>query len=158
MELIGHGGGTVGYSAFIGLDKKQRRGVVVLVNQVAGVANPYAIGWRILQRAPLAGRAPKTIVPMQEFVGSGMAYEMDKAGALRIKDIFPNTSASEAGLTRGLIVQRINGVPTQGKTVAECVSIGKERADGKVTMQLMNPEQKTTNTVELVRKTFLVRG
>jgi C-terminal processing protease CtpA/Prc len=83
---------------------------------------------------------------------------MDKAGALRIKEVFPNTSAAEAGLTQGLIVQKINGVPTQGKTLAECVSIGKERADGKVAMQLMNPEQKTTNTVELVRKKFLVRG
>ena len=158
MELTGHGGGSVGYSAFIGFDKKQRRGVVVLVNQVAGVANPYAIGWRILQRAPLAGRSPKTIVPMQEFVGSGMAYEMDKAGTLQIKEIFPNTSASDAGLTRGLVVQRINDVPTQGKTLAECVSIGKERADGKVTMQLVNAEQKTTNTVELVRRRFLISG
>ncbi|MDB6054004.1 MAG: putative Serine-type D-Ala-D-Ala carboxypeptidase [Verrucomicrobiales bacterium] len=158
MDLTGHGGGSIGYSAFIGFDKKQRRGVVVLVNQVASVANPYAIGWRILQRAPLTGRTPKTIVPMQEFVGSGLAYEMDKAGTLQIKEVFPNTSASEAGLTRGLIVEKINGLPTQGKTLAECVSIGKERADGKVTMQLINPEQKSTNTVELVRKKFLIRG
>jgi CubicO group peptidase (beta-lactamase class C family) len=158
MELMGHGGGSVGYSAFIGFDKKQRRGVVVLTNQRAAVANPYAIGWRVLQRAPLAGREPKTIVPMREFVGSGMAFEMDQAGTLRIKDIFPNTSASEAGLRRGLIVQKINGVPTQGKTLAECVRIGKERADGKVAMELVDPRQKSTNTVELIQKKFLVSG
>jgi len=119
MELLGHAGGAGSYHAWIGFDKKQQRGVVVL--STANDLTVETIGWRILQRAPLAGRDPKTIVPMQEFVGSGMAYEMDKAGTLRIKDIFPNTSASDAGLTRGLIVQRINGVLTQGKTLAECV-------------------------------------
>jgi hypothetical protein len=157
-ELIGHGGGSVGYSAFIGFDKKQLRGVVVLVNQRAGAANPYAVGWRILQRAPLAGRKPGTMVPMKEYVGSGMAYEMDNAGTLRIKEIFPNTSASEAGLTHGLIVQKINDISTRGKTLAECVGIGKQRADGKVSMELVDPKEKTTNSVELVRKRFLVTG
>jgi serine-type D-Ala-D-Ala carboxypeptidase/endopeptidase len=48
MEILGHGGGTDGCSAFIGFDKKQRRGVVVLANQAAGVANTYAVGLRLL--------------------------------------------------------------------------------------------------------------
>jgi serine-type D-Ala-D-Ala carboxypeptidase/endopeptidase len=32
-QLLGHGGGTGGFASFIGLDTKQRRGVVVLSNQ-----------------------------------------------------------------------------------------------------------------------------
>jgi len=55
-------------------------------------------------------------------------------------------------------LQRINGIPTQGKSLGECVSIGKERADGKVLMELVNPEQKSTNTLELVRRKFLISG
>jgi C-terminal processing protease CtpA/Prc len=87
-----------------------------------------------------------------------MAYEMDKAGRLRIKEIFPNTSASHAGLTSGLVIQKINGIPTRGKTLTECVGLGNERADGKVAMELVDLAQRTTNTVELIRKRFLVPG
>src|SRR5436309_2970370 len=51
MELLGHGGGTGGYSAFIGFDKKQRRGVAVLANQTT--FHSSAVGWAVLQRLPL---------------------------------------------------------------------------------------------------------
>src|SRR5437879_6380518 len=50
-EILGHGGGTAGFSTFIGFDRKQRRGVVVLSNQKALHASP--IGCAVLQRLPL---------------------------------------------------------------------------------------------------------
>jgi CubicO group peptidase (beta-lactamase class C family) len=155
MELFGHGGGTDGCSAFIGLDLKQRRGVVVLANQKVAVANSYAIGWRLLQCAPLLGRDPKSMMPIREYVGSGMAFEMDKpTGTLRIKTIFPNTSASEHGLIAGLIVKKINDIETQGKTLDECAGIGRGPVGGKVRMELLDPVRHETNTVELVRQKF----
>ena len=33
-DLLGHGGGTAGFATFIGFDKLQRRGIVILSNQV----------------------------------------------------------------------------------------------------------------------------
>src|SRR5262249_43214053 len=54
MELLGHGGGTLGYSAFVGFDKKQRRGIVVLSSQ-NGMFSPAGLGFRLLQKMPLDG-------------------------------------------------------------------------------------------------------
>src|SRR5258708_3668211 len=50
-ELLGHGGGTLGSAAFIGFDKKQRRGVVILSNQ--RYCHSSTVGWTILQGLPL---------------------------------------------------------------------------------------------------------
>jgi CubicO group peptidase (beta-lactamase class C family) len=157
MELIGHGGGTDGCSAFIGLDLKQRRGVVVLANQKVAVANSYTVGWRLLQNASLTAMDPKTMMPVREYVGTGIAFDMDKAtGTLRIKRVYPNTSAAKAGLAAGLVVQKINDIPTQGRTLEECASIGRGPADGTVRMELFDTLRHKTNTVDLVRQKFCV--
>jgi CubicO group peptidase (beta-lactamase class C family) len=78
MQLLGHGGGNGGFSAFVGFDKMQRRGVVVLVNQPAAVGRPYWIGWRLLQGAPLRGQDIATVEPLREYVGSGISLDLDK--------------------------------------------------------------------------------
>jgi len=155
-HLLGHGGGTPGFTAFIGFDTKKRRGVVVLSNQRQIRSLP--VGWRILQAAGLSGKDARTMQPTRELVGTGIAYEMDQTGTLRIKDVYPNTSASEAGLTRGLVVQKVNGVATKGKSMEECISIGKQRADLKASMELVDLALRTTNTVEMVRRKFLIPG
>jgi serine-type D-Ala-D-Ala carboxypeptidase/endopeptidase len=46
-QLLGHSGGTGGYSNFIGFDKQRRRGVVVLSNQTTFSSS--TIGWLLLQ-------------------------------------------------------------------------------------------------------------
>jgi C-terminal processing protease CtpA/Prc len=46
--------------------------------------------------------------PKQEYVGSGLAYDLDKeTRALRIIDVYPNSPASRAGLSPGLIIHKI---------------------------------------------------
>ena len=157
MELIGHGGGTHGYSAFIGFDKRQRRGVVVLANQKVALANTYPIGWHILQRAPLKGMEISSVVAMQEFVGTGIALDLDKeTHALWITKVFPNTPASQAGMSAGLVIQRINGIATAGKSLAECMQLSPGGVGAKVRMELVNLERKQTNTVEVAKQRFLV--
>jgi C-terminal processing protease CtpA/Prc len=69
--------------------------------------------------------------------------------------VYPNTSASEAGLTARLIVLKIDGIPTQGKTLAECASIGKGPAGEKVRMELKDPQRAETRTIELTRRKFV---
>ena len=52
MELLGHAGGAGSYHAWVGFDKRQRRGVVILTT--ANDFSAEAVGWTILQRLPLS--------------------------------------------------------------------------------------------------------
>ncbi len=156
MELLGHAGGTGGYSAFIGFDKKNRRGVVVLANQ-QGRFSSSSIGWRILQNARLSGKDIAMMMPIRWHVGIGTGLEIDeKTRTLQITKIMPNSPASQAGLSAGLIVQKIDDLPTAGKSLAECASIICGPADTKVRLELVDSERKHTNTVELTRQRFLI--
>jgi CubicO group peptidase (beta-lactamase class C family) len=159
MELLGHGGGTGGCSAFIGFDRKQRRGVVVLANQRVALANSYAIGWRILQRAPLEGLPITTVVPLQEIVGLGAALALnEQTRQVWISKVYPKSPAAAAGLSAGLVIQRIDDVSTTGKSLPECLSLLRGKAGTKVRLELVNPERNRTNVVELTRQKFLISG
>src|SRR5688572_25471280 len=108
-RLLGHGGGTEGYNSFVGFDLKKRRGVVVLTSQRA--IQSSALGWRILQRARLAGLDAKRMGPMREIVGIGTALGIDEtSGTVQITAAVPNSPAAQAGLTAGLVVRSIDGV------------------------------------------------
>jgi serine-type D-Ala-D-Ala carboxypeptidase/endopeptidase len=159
MRLIGHGGGAGGYSAFVGLDLTQRRGVVVLSNQRAAAANTYAVGWRILQRAPVAGKDVTTLMALREHVGLGIALELDaRTGAVRITKVFANSPAAHAGVSAGLVVQKIGDVTVAGKSLAECVALMRGDADTEVRLELLDPQRKQVNGVDLVRRKFLIDG
>jgi serine-type D-Ala-D-Ala carboxypeptidase/endopeptidase len=156
MELLGHAGGTAGYSAFIGFDKKNRRGVVVLANQ-QGRFSSSSIGWRILQHARLSGKDIATMLPTRWHVGIGTGLDIDeKTHTPHITKILPNSPASQAGLSTGLIVQKIDDVPTAGKSLAECTSMIRGTADTKLRLELVDSAQNNTNTVELTRQRFLI--
>jgi CubicO group peptidase (beta-lactamase class C family) len=159
MELLGHGGGTGGCSAFIGFDRKQQRGVVVLANQRAALANSYAIGWRILQRAPLKGLQITTLMPLQEIVGLGAALALNQeTRQVWISKVYPKSPAAAAGLSAGLVIQKIDAVSTTGKSLPECLSLLRGKAGTKVRLELVNTEKNRTNVVELTRQKFLISG
>ena len=150
-ELLGHAGGTAGSVTFIGFDKKQRRGVVVLSNQ--SIIHSSNVGWRILQCAPLKGMDARTMQPIREYVGSGIAFDLDKqTHTLRITKVYPNTSAARAGLSPGLIVEKINGIPTTGKSLVDCLNIAHGAVGSKVQLELVTADRNQTNTVELIRQ------
>ena len=54
--------------------------------------------------------------------------------------------------------QDVNGVPTAGKSTAQCFSLLRANGSPKVRLELVNPERKETNTVELTRGKFLTSG
>src|SRR6266571_4950782 len=152
MELLGHAGGAGSYHAWVGFDKKQRRGVVVLTT--ANDVSSEAIGWTLLQRLPLKRENATEFA--KEIVGLGFAFDLDKkTQALLVTKVYPQSPASQAGLSAGLIIQKIENVPTAGKTVAECAVLLRANGSPKVRLELVNPEQKETNTVELTRGKFL---
>src|SRR2546425_12497702 len=117
MELLGHAGGAGSYHAWVGFDKMQRRGVVVLTtaNDVSG----EAIGWTLLQRLPLKRDNASEFA--KEIVGLGFAFDLDKkTHTILVTRVYPQSTASQAGLSAGLIIQKIENVPTAGKNAPEC--------------------------------------
>jgi serine-type D-Ala-D-Ala carboxypeptidase/endopeptidase len=155
MDLLGHAGGAGSYHAFVGFDHKQRRGVVVL--STANNLSVEAIGWTLLQRLPLTRQSASQFA--HEIVGLGFVFEVDKhTQTLRMTRVFPNSPASQAGLSAGIIIQKIENVPTAGKTIAECAALLRANGNPKVGLELVNLERKETNTVELTRGKFVISG
>jgi CubicO group peptidase (beta-lactamase class C family) len=157
MELLGHAGGAGSYHAWVGFDKKQRRGVVVLTT--ANDVSSEAIGWTLLQRLPLKRENANEFA--KEIVGLGFAFGLDKkTHTPLVTKVYPESPASQAGLSAGLIIQKIENVPTTGKTIAECAILLRANGSPTVRLELINPdpERKETNTVELTRGKFLTSG
>ena len=72
--IIGHGGGTAGYSSFIGFDKARRRGVAVLSNRKAYI-DVKAIGVLLLVSEWPSDRRPReTHISGQEYGSFGGQY------------------------------------------------------------------------------------
>ena len=116
-----------------------------------------SVGWRILQGAPLSGRNARVLLPRKEYIGCGMTYQLDKHdGTLRITAVYPDSPAAKAGFEKGWIVQKMNGVPTAGKSYDECMALGRGAAGTTVRFELVHPERTRTNTGELIQGKFLL--
>jgi CubicO group peptidase (beta-lactamase class C family) len=149
-ELLGHAGGGYGTVAFVGFDKKKRRGVVVLTNQMK--IHPNGIGWTILQGMPLK----RDNAAVREVVGIGVALDTDgKTGLPRITTVFPKSPAGQAGISAGLVIQKINGAPIAGKSLAECLEMMGGPIEAKVRLELLDPMRSEIKIVELARQKFL---
>jgi CubicO group peptidase (beta-lactamase class C family) len=160
LNLLGHAGGTAGYSAYIGFDQQHHRGVVVLFNEQDGGGGIHAqpLGSLLLEGVPLTPQITAGLWPGKngELVGIGIKLEFDHmARAFRISGIVPCSPASEAGLSAGLIVQKVDGLPTAGKSTDLCACYIRGKAGTKVRLELVNPERNETNTVELIRQKFM---
>jgi carboxyl-terminal processing protease len=88
-----------------------------------------------------------------EIVGVGIALRMDtQAHAAIIQEVVANTPASEAHITSGLMVSKVDGVSMEGKPLAECVNLIRGPAGTTVQLELVTPDKSQTNTVELTRR------
>src|SRR5262245_48697169 len=158
MELLGHAGGTGGYYAFIGFNKRQGRGVVALSNQ-QGIVDVEPLGWLILEGVSLTPEIANVFVNGRdkELVGIGVALEFDRqTHTVRIGKVLANSPASEAGLSAGSILKKIGEGATTRKTVQECQSLIRGTAGTKVQLELMPAEGNETKTIELTRSRFQI--
>jgi C-terminal processing protease CtpA/Prc len=71
-----------------------------------------------------------------------------------VTKVYPKSPASQAGLSAGLIIQKIGDVPTFGKTVADCLALLHPSGSPKVRLELIDPHRHATNTVEVSRGKF----
>ena len=149
-ELLGHAGGSPGCAAFVGFDRKQRRGVVVLSNQTT--IRSAAIGWRILQGMRLT--IDNSLVRQINGIGTGLDHD-EPSGLVRIGKVFPRSPAAQAGLAVGQLIAKINGVSVKGKSLSECIEIIKATEGTEVLLELVDPADAETKTVELRKQKFL---
>jgi serine-type D-Ala-D-Ala carboxypeptidase/endopeptidase len=159
MNLLGHAGGTAGYSAFIGFDPQLHRGVVVLYSEQDGGGGIHSqpLGWLLLEGVRLTPQIADGLWPGKngELVGVGVKLRFDPpTRTIRFETVFPNMPASQAGLSAGLILQKVDGIPTAGKSTDLCACYIRGRAGTKVRLELVDPKRNETNTVELTRQKF----
>src|ERR1041385_1856877 len=152
MELLGHAGGAGSYHAWAGFDTKQRRGVVVLTTSARFTVEQ--VGAVALRRLPFR---ENVVENTSEPVGIGAELAVDEGThMLLLKRVVPNTPAFRAGLTGGLIIQRIGDILTANKTVNECANLIRGKAGTTVRLELVSPDLHTTNSVELTRQKFVL--
>ena len=85
-----------------------------------------------------------------ELVGIGIQSAIYH-DAFTIIHVLPDSPAAKAGLTPGLVIQKVDGVSTEGKSVHECAGLVRGAPGTKVKLTLVDRQHNTTNTVELVR-------
>ena len=88
-----------------------------------------------------------------EFVGVGIQIRSDSpAGAVIIAQVVPNSPASEAGLTSGVIISKVDAESLAGKRLADCANLIRGPVGTRVKLELVTPDHSQTNTVELTRR------
>ena len=99
---------------------------------------------------PASWKEPR---PAHEIVGIGAALKWDSDyAAPQIAEVLPNSPALQAGLSPGLIIQRIDDVSTTAMGLSGCVKLIRGPVGTKVRLDLLDPEGNETNRVELTRQ------
>ena len=90
-------------------------------------------------------------------VGIGLKLRSVAPGqTIRIEGTVPNSPAAVAGLRQGEIVERIDGTPTAGLDLKQCVDMIHGPVATTVTLEVVDPKDGTTHVVTLTRETIAI--
>jgi C-terminal processing protease CtpA/Prc len=105
---------------------------------------------------PVRRRQPP---PPAEVVGVGIALRINtRTHELLVQDIVPNTPAAEAGITNGLIINKVDDEQMIGKPLAECANLIRGAAGSTVRLELVTSDHSQTNVVELTRRKITLKA
>ena len=90
----------------------------------------------------------------ERVTGVGIALGVEDH-TIKVMQVLPNTPASKAGLSSGLVVHQIDGIATEGRYLKDCVDMLRGAAGTKVKLVLIDTANSKTNTVELTRERIL---
>lgn len=91
------------------------------------------------------------------FVGIGMMLaSIGPNQTITIEGTVPNSPAAVAGLTQGEIVERIDGTPTAGIGLKQCIDMIHGPAATTVTLEVLDPKNNTSQSVTLTRETMAI--
>ena len=85
------------------------------------------------------------------FVGIGVEV-MAHHGAIRIIDVVPQSPAAGSQVKRGCYVEKVDGVSTKGMKLRQFMDLIKGPEGTTVTLELLDPANNRTNTVQLKRE------
>ncbi len=120
---------------------------------VIGLTLPLAMVMFLLFHHPQKPVRIHRMTRAAEIVGVGLQLRMDpQTHAAIVQDVIANTPAAGAGITRGLMVSKIDGVSMEGKPLAELASLIRGPAGTTVQLELLTPDGRQTNIVELTRR------
>lgn len=74
-----------------------------------------------------------------------------KHSAITVIHVIPDSPASKAGLSEGLIIQKIDGAETAGKSLVECVELMRGKVGTRVKLEVVDTTRSKTNNVVLTR-------
>jgi uncharacterized membrane protein SpoIIM required for sporulation len=95
----------------------------------------------------------KTVAAYQKEHLAGVGVQLAiQEHQLTISHVFPGGPASRAGLSSGLLIQKIDGTATTGKAAERCADMIHGRVGTKVELEVIDTMHSKTNTVELVRE------
>jgi membrane protease YdiL (CAAX protease family) len=89
----------------------------------------------------------------QPFAGIGVELGT-KNNKVIIMQVVPNAPAARAGLSSGLVIQKIDGTATAGKSPEDCRDMMRGVAGSKVKLELVDTINNKTNTVEVTRESI----
>ncbi len=107
--------------------------------------------------AVLSGQLFACAGQAQDIAGIGIYLGIHHQNKMEIIHVLTNTPAAKAGLSPGLIVQKIDGTPTEGKSLYDCAKMIRGAASSKVKLELVDTANRKTNTVELTREKITIQ-
>ena len=110
----------------------------------------------VLLLCPATAYVLRETLPRRESVarevgGFGLALGRNGQGAPTILIVVDGSAAQRAGLSKGLILRSIGGVPTVGMKLQECVRRIEGRPGTIVELELTDPQRGMTNLVRFTR-------
>lgn len=85
---------------------------------------------------------------VSEVVGVGVAIRSDpQTRDIVVATVLPNSPASEAGITNGMIVVTVDDVSLADVPLAEVANRVRGHVGSKVKLELVTPDRTQTNTV-----------
>lgn len=85
-----------------------------------------------------------------------LGWKNRDTGQFEVTRVFPDSPVGPAGLTKGMLVNKIDGARAETRPYAELVKMLREPAGTKVTVEMIDSNG-ATNVYELTRAAFFNR-
>jgi C-terminal processing protease CtpA/Prc len=132
------------------MDKAEKRGIWLIVLTLVIIAG--AVGYFHWHKPVLIKLGPQ---PPKETVGVGLYLGRNaKTHQFEVRRVFPNSPAQLAGVTPGLILNKVDGVEAESKNIKDLSKLLSGPAGSSVTLEMMDTNG-TVTQVEITRAKFI---
>jgi carboxyl-terminal processing protease len=94
-----------------------------------------------------------TTFAQDSYIGVGLVI-FTRENKIIVSDTIPNSPAAKAEIPRGSVIMKIDGKTTAGMQVEECSQMIRGPIGSKVKLEIFDPVNNMTHTIELIRDTI----